>query len=101
VVDLNNDRLPDFILSGAELVTGITHIPAPPIVAGDATGDGTFDQEDIDRLIAEIFDGDGNDAISCGNAPIGCAAGADANLDRRIDAADLVGAAAPATTPRP
>jgi hypothetical protein len=90
VADLNNDRLPDFVLSGGELVMGITHLNSPPIVAGDATGDGAFDQEDIDRLIAEIFDGDGADALSSGNPPIACAAGADANLDDTITAADLI-----------
>ena len=43
------------------------------------------------RSIAEIFDGDGTDPLSCGNPTIACAAGSDGNLDGRIDAADLIG----------
>lgn len=90
VADLNGDRVPDLVLSGVEILIGIAELSGPPIVAGDADGNGTADGADLDLLIGELFDGDGTDSLSCGGGSIGCAAGADANGDGAIGAADLL-----------
>ncbi len=92
VADLNDDRIPDLVVSGAEIAIGLGQISGPPILRGDATGDGDVNAADIALLIAELFDGDGTDALSCGAPPALSAAGADANRDGRIDAADVIGA---------
>ena len=92
VADFNGDRIPDLIVSGPEVVIATGSVAAPPILAGDATGEGDVDEADLTRLTAEIYDGDGTDAMSCGGGAVLSAPGADANLDGRINAADIVGA---------
>ena len=92
VADFNGDRIPDLIVSGPEVVIGIGSVAAAPIVSGDATGEGDVDEADLPRLIAELYDGDGTDAMSCGGGAASSAPGADANLDGRLDAADLIAA---------
>jgi hypothetical protein len=89
VADLNGDRFPDLVLSGEEITIGIAETGGPPIVPGDANGDGELTAADVDQLVSEIFDGDGEEALSCGAPPILSAAGADANGDGVIGAADL------------
>jgi hypothetical protein len=92
VADLNGDRLPDLVLSGEEITVGVAELAGPAIVAGDASGDGLLTPADVDQLISEIFDGDGDAALSCGAPPIMSFAGADANADGLIGAADLTSA---------
>ena len=92
VADFNGDRIPDLIVSGPQVSIGLGSVTTPPIVAGDATGEGDIDEADLPRLIEELYDGDGTDAMSCGGGAVFSAPGADANVDGRIDAADLIGA---------
>jgi hypothetical protein len=61
------------------------------IIVGDANGDLEVDEGDLDAVIAEIFDGDGDSVADVGS-PEGSFAGgpgADANENERIEAADL------------
>jgi hypothetical protein len=95
VADLNGDRLPDLVLSGEEITIGIAATTGPPIVLGDASGDGELTAADVDQLVSEIFDGDGDAALSCGAPPILSAAGADGNGDGMVSAADLTVASEP------
>ena len=89
---INGDRFPDLVLSGDEITIGIAETSGPPIVPGDASGDGELTAGDVDQLVSEIFDGDGEDALSCGAPPIFSAAGADGNADGLIGASDLTAA---------
>jgi cysteine-rich repeat protein len=60
-------------------------------VPGDSNGDGRVSRDDVDDLILEIFDGDG-DSVATVSSPMGTFPGnpgADANLDRLINAADV------------
>lgn len=98
VGDFNGDRLPDVLVSGDEIVIGLAELSGPPILAGDATGEGEVNEADVEQLISEIFDGDGSDALSCGGGAVASAAGADANGDQAIGAADVSGTGA-ATRP--
>jgi hypothetical protein len=57
---------------------------------GDCDGNGRFNSQDINNIVAEIFDGDGNLANDAPKgtfvgSPIGC----DANKDKIIDAGDI------------
>src|SRR5262249_36824821 len=92
VADFNGDRLPDLIVSGPEIAIGIGSVSTPPIVDGDATGEGELNEDDLGRAIGEVFDGDGTHALRCRGGAGASAPGVDANRDRRIAAADLVGA---------
>lgn len=57
---------------------------------GDCNGDSVLNYDDVSFIIAEIFDGDGNLAISApkGSFP-GSGIGYDANADAFIDAGDI------------
>jgi cysteine-rich repeat protein len=60
-------------------------------VLGDANGDQQVTADDVDDLILEIFDGDG-DSVTTVSSPMGTFPGnpgADANEDRLINAADV------------
>jgi len=59
--------------------------------AGDVDGDGDVDAADLSRLIAEIFDGDGEDSAAVAGGDVFSSAAAETNGDARVDAADLVG----------
>lgn len=58
-------------------------------IAGDADGDGFVTEADPIALILEMFDGDGDRVATVGGGRFPGFAGADANKDRRISAADL------------
>lgn len=61
------------------------------ILVGDANGDLVVDDADLDAIIAEIFDGDG-DSVADVASPEGAfpgTPGADANENERIEVADL------------
>lgn len=61
------------------------------ILVGDANGDLVVDEADIDAIVAEIFDGDG-DSVADVASPEGAfpgTPGADANENERVEVADL------------
>lgn len=63
-------------------------------IPGDANGDQLVNADDVDDLILEIFDGDG-DSVTTVSSSMGTFPGnpgADANLDRLINAADVTAA---------
>jgi hypothetical protein len=90
VADVNGDRVPDLLMSGATIGLSITTLSGPPIEAGDASGEGDVDADDLEQLVSELFDGDGIDAFSCGGGTVASAAGVDANGDGLVTAADLI-----------
>jgi cysteine-rich repeat protein len=55
----------------------------------DVNGDGRVDATDLDDLILELFDGDGDRVADVGGGTFPGTEGADANEDGRITAADL------------
>lgn len=93
VADLNGDLLPDILVSAPQLVIGTIGSSGPAVLAGDATGEGFVNELDRAQLAAELFDGDGTDALSCAGGATASAAGADGNRDGHLDAADVVGVA--------
>jgi hypothetical protein len=58
-------------------------------VPGDVDGDGRVTAADIDWLIAELFDGDGDSAASVAGGDVAFGPAVDVNGDGRITAADL------------
>jgi cysteine-rich repeat protein len=58
-------------------------------IRGDADGDGIVTEADLIAVILEIFDGDGDRVADVGGGTFPGFAGADANRDGRITAADL------------
>lgn len=69
-------------------VGAATATPTP--LAGDLDGNGLVNTADLQRLIAELYDGDGDDAAAAGGGTIASGPAADVNGDGRITAADLV-----------
>ena len=69
----------------AELTPTPTMVPRP----GDLDGDGHVDAADLDQLIAEIYDGDGDAAVDAGGGTVPSGPAADVNGDGRITAADF------------
>ncbi|MDX2166721.1 MAG: hypothetical protein SF182_06645 [Deltaproteobacteria bacterium] len=63
---------------------------ATPII-GDLDNDGEITGADADWLIAELFDGDGDDASAAAGGSIASSAAADLSGDGLLTAADLVG----------
>jgi hypothetical protein len=61
----------------------------PAARAGDLDGDGRVDAADLQWLIAELYDGDGDDAAAAAGGTIASGPAADVNGDGRITAADL------------
>jgi hypothetical protein len=70
--------------------TPTTTATAPTVRAGDLDGNGRVDAADLRWLIAELYDGDGDDAAAAGGGAIASGPAADVNGDGRITAADLV-----------
>jgi hypothetical protein len=62
----------------------------PTARPGDLDGDGRVGPADLERLIAELFDGDGDDAAAAAGGTIASGPAADVNGDGRITAADIV-----------
>ena len=63
---------------------------APGTAPGDANGDGVVDERDREQTIAELFDGDGDDAAAAAGGLVASSPGVDRNRDCRIGAADLL-----------
>ncbi|MEO8603152.1 MAG: dockerin type I domain-containing protein [bacterium] len=68
--------------------TGTPETPIP-VVLGDLNGDGNITSADLDWLVAELFDGDAEDADAAAGGSIVSGPAADVNADRRITAADV------------
>jgi hypothetical protein len=89
LLDLDGNRLPDTISTGAaEIIVGDNNTPLRFLV-GDVDRNGVVDAADLDALRGEIYDGDGAGADSCGGGRQQSDAGADVNGDGHIDAADI------------
>jgi len=67
---------------------------------GDADGSGAVDRVDIESLIRELFDGDGEAASAARSGAHAGGVGSDGNGDGRITAADLAWLLRTLTTPR-
>jgi len=65
----------------------------PTAQPGDLDGNGRIDAADVRLLIAELYDGDGDDIAAAGGGDVQSGPAADANGDGRITAADLAGIA--------
>lgn len=91
VTDLNRDRRPDLILGSATVgALGIaTNAIELQLVPGDVNRDGRLDRVDIDLLVAELFDGDGDDATSTAGGSLATGAEADVDGDHVVGAGDL------------
>lgn len=76
----------DGIVVVADAVTIYRLIPPE---CGDANGDGRIDGRDLDALIAEIHDGDGNETVDAHLGFYPGSWGADVNCDGVIDERDL------------
>jgi cysteine-rich repeat protein len=61
------------------------------VLRGDVNGDFVVNDEDLDFLITEIFDGDGDAVADVSGGSFRGTPGADTNDDERITAADMVG----------
>jgi len=61
----------------------------PTAVPGDLNGNGRVDAADLRQLIAELYDGDGDDVADAGGSTIASGPEADVNGDGRITAADI------------
>jgi len=57
---------------------------------GDLNGDGRVDTADLQWLIGELYDGDGDDAASAGGGTVPSGPAVDVDGDGRVTAADLV-----------
>lgn len=71
------------------------------ILTGDANGDLVVDESDLSAVIAEVFDGDGDNVANVGS-PDGSfpgRPGADANENQRVESADLTAIVRILTTP--
>ena len=91
VADLDGDRLPEVIVADANLpeVRIAANATDTTITPGDIDADGQVSSDDEDQIVAEIFDGDGNAAMSCGGGTLRTGAAADVNGDGLVGAADL------------
>jgi hypothetical protein len=67
----------------------LTATATPSAAPGDIDGDGRTDTTDLRLLIAEIYDGDGDDAGNTGGGRIATTAAVDVNGDGHITAADI------------
>jgi len=74
--------------SGSTTPTGAA-TASPPVLPGDLDGDGRVTAADVEWLIAELFDGDGDLAGAVGGGDIASGSAADVNGDGRITTADL------------
>ena len=74
--------------------TATTTPTTPSAVPGDLDGDGRVTAADAARLVAELYDGDGDAAAAAAGGTIASDAAADVNGDGRITAADLSALAA-------
>jgi hypothetical protein len=59
------------------------------VLLGDVDGDGTVNAMDLQGLVFELFDGDGDAVAFAGSGTYAATPGADANVDDRVTAADL------------
>ena len=85
VEDINGDQLPDLVISlPGDRQIGVGTNPAPVPLAGDVDRDGIVSEADLRQLIAELFDGDGNDAASDAGGTVDSGVQADANGDAAI-----------------
>lgn len=71
-----------------------TATTGPPPAAGDLNGDGRVDDRDRRWLVAELFDGDGDDVGAAGGGAVASGPAADLNADGRLTAAELAAFAA-------
>lgn len=81
-------RLLDAVVTATgdlELGQNVTKVE---FIVGDVNRDGVVNAADLPALFAEIYDGDGSDADSCGGGAVHSDAGADVNGDGLISAAD-------------
>jgi hypothetical protein len=92
LLDLTLDRLRDVVVSDPtlQLLHVGTNMAAPLAAPGDVNRDGRIDDGDRRQILAELFDGDGSDADSCGGGSVASGAEADFNGDGAISAADLL-----------
>ncbi|GIW41059.1 MAG: hypothetical protein KatS3mg076_1636 [Candidatus Binatia bacterium] len=60
------------------------------LAVGDANVDGRVDEADLDRILSEIFDGDGDGVIQVAGGALQSGPGVDTSGDEKISAADLV-----------
>jgi hypothetical protein len=67
----------------------LTATATPGATPGDIDGDGRTDAADLRLLIAEIYDGDGDDAGNTAGGRIATTRAVDVNHDGRITAADV------------
>jgi len=88
LTNLYTTRLLDAVVSAAgefELGQNVTPVH---FIVGDVNRDGVVNSADLPALFAEIYDGDGSDADSCGGGSVYSNAGADVNGDGLISVAD-------------
>jgi hypothetical protein len=92
VGDVDHDRLPDLVIAlpSAHVVLLARNRTAVTIRPGDLDRNGRIEPADLAQLIAELFDGDGDAAISSAGGAVVSGAEADVNADGRISAADLL-----------
>jgi len=91
LADVNADRLPDLLLSvpSSRTLVVATNASAVEILPGDLTRDGRVRGDDLALLVAELVDGDGNDAQSTAAGTVATGAEADVNGDGVVSAADV------------
>ncbi len=66
-----------------------TATATPPVLVGDVDGDGHVGAADLSQLVAEIYDGDGDETARAGGSAVASDAAVDVNADGRVTAADI------------
>lgn len=92
VGDFNADGRPDLVTANLDDDTVSILLNTTPYTPahGDADGDALVDGADLEALLRELFDGDGDLAASVDRGSYRSAPSADGNLDGFITAADLL-----------